>query len=524
MKRSTQSPARKTDSALVLDAEMPAPGKTQEGITANKHVLRRTLGVSDAVMLILSSVIGVGIFLTPKEIAVQVSNPYWFLFLWLVGGLVALSGAMSSAALGTMLPRAGGDYVFLRTAYGPAWGFLYGYLCFVITFTGSIAALAVGVVHYQGPTILKEFLPAGSGNVLGADLIHLPALGYDLRLEQIAAIVLVLLFTLVNHFGTKKSLKLQKVITMVPIVLLAIAGLMILYNLLIAGDGSKSLLARNFRNHDPLAIPPLSAAAMAMIPIFFTYTGWNAALYLGEDIKTPRKIIPRALMIGLAIVAAIYFLFCTVFLSTIPYEVLHDKSRDLDIASYAWGFLFGGTTQFIMAGLIAVLILGSLNSSIITGSRIFFAMGRDRIFFTQAGHVHPKHGTPSWSLWAQAAWTCVIILVAGSFQKILQYTTVAITLMSMVTISSLFVLRGRLKRVSASGVRDRQRMLGYPFAPAFYIISTGLILIGFLSYKPENVIKGIVGLGIIALGFLIYYVWRRTDSYIADRRGRNGSR
>lgn len=484
--------------------------------SASSGELKRTLGVTDAVFLILSSVIGVGIFLTPKEIAVQVDNPYWFLLLWLVGGLIAMSGAMSAAALGTMMPRAGGDYAFLSAAFGRSWGFLYGYLCFVISFTGSIAALATGVVHYQGHTIF--------GRVLDTTLLALPGIGYQLQVEQVAAAFLVLLFTLVNHRGTRKSLNLQKIITALPIFFLTAAGLVIVYNVLFQPEENGSILLANFTMSSPIEVPSLGAISMAMIPIFFTYSGWNAALYLGEDIKAPHRIIPRALILGISIIAVIYFLFCTVIVSTIPYKVMHDSTVSIDIASHAWGFLFGPDARLVMAVIIAVLILGSLNSNIITASRIYFAMARDGLFFSGARRIHPRHGTPGFSLWAQALWACFIILFLREFETILEYTTIVITFMSIMTIAALFVLRR--KYLNAHGGLnsrgEKQRSLGYPYMPIFYIISTTLILIGFLSSGRENLVKGIVGVGIIAVGFIIYHLWHRSNNYLNNRRKSRG--
>lgn len=482
-------------------SNMEVPPK--EGI----HVLHRTLGVSDAVLLILSSVIGVGIFLTPKEIAVQVGNPYWFLLLWFFGALIAMSGAMSSAALGTMMPWAGGDYAFLRNTYGQAWAFLYGYLCFTATFTGSIAAYATGVMHYQGHTIFGPIV-AHKFNFIGLAV----------TVEQLAAVGLVLAFTGVNYFGTRKSLHLQKFITAMPLLFLIGAGLMIVVSVLNDDSGAGSLLVKNFAGHRVADFPPLSAMAMAMIPIFFTYSGWNAALYLGEDIKQPEKIIPQALTIGISVVALVYMLFCTVVLSTIPYSVMHDADRSLDIASHAWGFLLGSEAKVLMAILIAVLILGSLNSSIIAGSRIYFAMARDGMFFSQAARIHPKHGTPSRSLWMQAFWACGIILFVGEFQTILEYTTIVITFMSILTISSIFVLRRRLAR---SGARVPERKLGYPLMPFLYVVSTTAVLIGFLAHSRENLIKGAVGVVIVLVGFLVYYLWRHSNDFLRARRGRS---
>ena len=507
------------------------------------QTLKRTLGVNDAVLVIISSVIGVGIFLTPGQIAQAVANPYWFLFLWLIGGVIVFSGAMSSAALGTMMPKAGGDYVFLKTTYGKSWGFLYGYLCFIVTFTGSIATYATGVVKYQGSTIF--------GDVFNQSLISIPfaGVGYEiLNLGQLAAIGLVLLFTLINHFGARNSLNIQRFITLVPLFVLVSTGLIIIaFNFISDGEKAGAVLTTTFAGQSPLDVPSLGIISLAMMYIFFSYTGWNAALYLGEDLKTPNKIIPRALMLGMAIIAVVYILFCFVILSTIPYEVLHDKSLNIDIASRAWGVLLGnyaGYAPLIMAVLIAIMILGGLNSSIIAGSRIFFAMARDGLFFSRASQINERSGVPGFSLWAQGIWACLIILVFKDFDFILQYTSIIITFLSIATISSLFFLHHRFRMhekryekkfgkpdgktperryTHPMAPRENDRLFGYPVMPAIYIITTSIALVGYIVSSWENVLKGAIGLITIISSFVIYYLWKRSNHHFARKR-RNSSR
>ena len=274
-----------------IRAETPGTASSQTG-TSEAPVLKRTLGISDAVLAILSSVIGIGIFLTPTVIARQINSPHWFLMMWFFGGLIALSGAMSSASLGVLMPRAGGDYVFLRSAYGESWGFMYGYLSFVLSFTGSIATLAVGIVHYQGRTIVEGLPrvfpglfawaktdPNALNSVLQTPLVSIPSLSYSFQLEHLIAIGLVLGFTWINHFGTRKSLNIQRVITMAPIFLLVAAGGVIVYKTMFGIEGADAVLTKNFAGRSFLAdMPAPEIMAMALIPVFFTYCGWNAAL------------------------------------------------------------------------------------------------------------------------------------------------------------------------------------------------------------------------------------------------------
>ena len=484
--------------------------------------LRRRVGVADATFIILGNIIGIGIFLTPVEVARTTQEPLIFLGMWLIGAVVAMAGAMSSAELGIMMPHAGGDYVFLRKTYGLPWGFLYGYLSLIFTYTGSIAVMAVGIVHYQGQTILGDYggslqipllvFDIGPWSLFG--LLNFEIFHYALKVEHFVACGLVLILTGLNIRGLSSSLALQKVVTVAPVIFLVLAGAFILLHGLFFDDQVWNTLQTNLSFHGSTGMPGPGVFAAAMIPVFFTYTGWNVTLYLAEDIKDPQRVIPLSMILGLGAVALVYFLFCMVLLATIPFQDMLGPNPG-DISSRALGALFGPEARTLMGFVIAFLILGTLNTTILAGSRVYLAMARDGIFFSQAKRLHPKFGTPSWSLWAQGLWACGLILIFLDFDTILSLTTLMMVFLSMMTISSVFVLRFRHGKDHEIARMDQAspliRALGYPYFPAFYVLATGAILVGTVMYKENGSDQALLGLVVSLIGFVVYYVWRRVS-------------
>jgi APA family basic amino acid/polyamine antiporter len=484
--------------------------------------LRRRVGVADATFIILGNIIGVGIFITPVEVARTTQEPWIFLAMWLIGAIVALAGAMSSAELGIMMPHAGGDYVFLRKTFGLPWGFLYGYLSLIFTYTGSIAVMAFAVVHYNGPTILGDdawlqtvmlSFDVGPWSLFG--LIDFDLFEYRLRHEHMVACALILSLTMLNIRGLSNSLMLQKIVTVAPVIFLVVAGLIILFNGLFLDPAALHTLEANLSFHGSSGMPGPGVFAAAMIPVFFTYTGWNVTLYLAEDIKDPRRVIPLSMIIGLGAVAIVYFLFCTVLLATIPFsEMLGPNPGDL--SARVMGVIFGHDAKILMSFVIAFLILGTLNTTILAGSRVYLAMARDGIFFSRAKRLHAKFGTPSWSLWAQGLWACGLVVIFLDFDTILSLTTLMMVFLSMMTISSVFVLRWRhgkdheIARMETKG--PLIRALGYPYFPAFYVLATASILIGTVLYKDNGADQALLGLLVSLFGFVVYFIWRRFDT------------
>ena len=498
--------------------------------------LKKSIGISAAVFFILGNVIGIGIFLTPKGVAVQAENPYLFLGLWLFGGLIALAGAMSSAELGIMMPHAGGDYIFLRKTYGMASAFLYGYLSLAFSYTGSIAAMATGVIQYQGQTIAAGL---GMDGALTQVLLTIPfpSIEHTLEVRHILAILIVLALTLLNWFGVSRSIVLQKLVTIGPAVILIGLGLIIFFQTLF-GETEGAILAANLNYRSPADLPSFGRLAAAMIPIFFTYAGWNVTLYLAEDIKNPEKVIPISMIVSLGLITLVYTLFCFVLLARIPFADLISPNIG-DPASIAWGSVIGSwaawvmgffnngvtppadvmqlITSMVISIVIALLILGGLNTSILSGSRVYLAMARDGIFFSQARRLHDRFHTPTWSLWVQGVWACALILIFRDFDTILAIATIIMVFLSIMTISCVFILRFRMGE--AHEIRQKKdrmiyRALGYPYFPALYIISTLFILIGTISNdlsEAEDFWSSttFVAVVVTVIGYVTFLLWKR---------------
>ncbi|MCB1202100.1 MAG: APC family permease [Leptospiraceae bacterium] len=472
---------------------------------SDQHILKRRVGVADAVSIIIGNVIGIGIFLTPAQVAQSTDSPWLFLVVWFFGGLIALAGGMSSAELGVTMPHAGGDYVFLRKTWGLPWGFLYGYLSFFFSFTGSIAVFATGVVQYQGQSLF--------GPSVSAEVLSIPGVGYTLYMHQLIAIGIIFFLTFLNYRGISQSLRMQKVITYTPAFFLTLVIAVIIGRAFFIEGGESQMLATNFSYTSVTTEKSIwSMIAPAMIPVFFTYTGWNVTLYLAEDMKDPQKVIPKSMLIGILVVFALYFLICLSLLATIPFTDLIGPNPG-DVVNRAMGSVLGSAAGNVLAMLIILLILGSINTTILAGSRIYMAMARDKIFLQSAAHLHPRYGTPSRGLWAQALWASVLILAFKDIDAILQLTTLVILFLSFLTISSVFILRFRFG--SSHDIHSIKhtlmyKALGYPYFPGFYLMAVAFIIFGTFVFGKDGWQKAAFGSGAVLTGFLVYAIWHRT--------------
>ncbi|MCB1177822.1 MAG: amino acid permease, partial [Leptospiraceae bacterium] len=278
----------------------------------SQNSFQRSIGLRKAILHMMGNMIGVGIFIYPVMIAASLPHPIWFLLIWVIGGLIALTGALSSAELGTFFPEAGGDYAYLRNVYGKRWAFLYGFLTFFITFPGSIA-LGVGLtVHYQGESLFGPWV---------RDVAFIvPVLSLKIFYYQILACIIVLLLTIVNHLGVHSSFLLQKIITLVPIVFLigicVLSLIFIGYDILIHKEIGKVMITNLALPYEP---PKLLGLGAALVPVYWTFSGWNSPLALGAEIANPHKTIPRAMIFGPMLVTLIYLLFSFVFIAVVPY-------------------------------------------------------------------------------------------------------------------------------------------------------------------------------------------------------------
>lgn len=448
-----------------------------------QNKLKRELGLFDAVMLIVGNIIGIGIFVTTGEIAQTLPSPGGILLIWLLGGLLALAGALSCAELAASLPYSGGDYVYLREAYGSFIGFLSGWSSFLVTFSGSIALLAVVFTAF-----MSFFLP-----VLALDrvLFSVEILSFSLSLSlgHFFSIFVVLVLSAIHYVGVSMGRLVQNFLTLLKIG--ALLGIVLLALLL--GKGDVGHFSPFF---DLGKFGNLSAFGFAFIPVIFTYAGWNAVIYMAGEVKQPEKNLPRALLWANLLVIFLYLAINVVYFYAVPVEKMQGAIRVSEVATTA---LFGYQTSAWITAMITVSILGALNVTVMIGPRIYFAMAQDGLFFNSLARVHPRFYTPSNAIIIQALWSTVLILT-GTFNFFLNYVSVIIALFSALTVGALLVLR-----MSQPGLKRPYKIWGYPLVPLLFVIANLGIALATLWEKPLDALRG---LGIVALGIPAYIFWQ----------------
>jgi len=436
--------------------------------------LERRLGTVDAAAIVIANVIGVGIFTTPGIVASMVPHPGALLALWICGGLLAFAGAMAYAELAVRFPRAGGEYVYFQETYGPMMAFLTGWTSFVAGFSGAIAAGSVGCAIFLG-----YFIPWVADT---RPLVEVPLGLFTLAISQrtLIAIAVILVLSAVHARGLQTGRVLQnglagmKVTALVALIALGMAS----------SHGSLGHLAGGgtFR---------FSAWTAALIPVMFSYSGWNAATYLAEEIREPSRNLPRALGLGTLIVVFIYVGLNVVYLFALPVQRF-----DIHVGQNATAQLLGAGAASSLTALSALIMFSSVSAMVVAGPRVYYAMARDGLFFSSAARVHPRFRTPRTAIFAQALWSCVLVL-SGAFGPLLTYTGFAVVLFAGIAVGSLFVTRRKF-----AGERRAFSAWGYPVAPAVFCIASFMIVVSSLREQP---LASFAGLAIIAAGIPLFY-------------------
>jgi basic amino acid/polyamine antiporter, APA family len=423
----------------------------------------RGLGVADASLIVVGNIVGAGIFLVSPYVAQGVKSPFAFLSVWVLGGAVALAGALANGELGGLFPRSGGEYVYLREAYGPSFGFLSGWTSFWIGFPGSIAALASG---------------------FGATMAAMCGLSRPSAATGIGVAAIVVL-TLVNATGMHTAKWTQNVLSATKLV--AFAVLLTLGVLVARGagpDGAHGFLREDFFRPGDRVM----AFAGALVPVMFAYTGWNAATYVAGEMRDPARGLGRALAIGTALCVVLYVAINVVYLRAMPLAELATTS---DPARASAATLGGATAATLLSPLVAVCVCSSLHATMLVGPSIYLAMAGDGLFFAPFGRLHAQTRVPIVGLLAQAA-VAIALLVSGSFDQLLTFTMFAIVSFSMLTVAAVFILRVRRPEAPRPF-----RVPGYPWAPALFVVVSGWVL---WSIVARGAREAFIGLAIVASG------------------------
>jgi basic amino acid/polyamine antiporter, APA family len=492
----------------------------QESQMANSTVdigldteFHRGLGLYDSTMVVVGSMIGSGIFIVSAEMGRLVGSPGWLLGAWVVTGLLTVVGALSYGELAAMMPRAGGQYVYLREAFSPLWGFLYGWTLFLVIQTGTIAAVSVGFARYFGalqPWIADDhyLIPP----------VHVSA-GYALSLSttQMVGIVMIALLTWTNTRGLEYGKIVQNVFTTAKtgaLLGLIVVGLLLGWNHTAVSDNFGHLwTARN-----PVDIVPGLSALTAFglfVAVCVSQTGslfsadaWNNITFTAGEVRDPRRNIPLSLALGTFIVISLYLLANVAYLVTLPFDQIQHAPGDR-VATATLNAIWPGLGQTIMAIGIMVSTFGCTNGLILAGARAYYAMARDGLFFRGAGQLNGEK-VPAWGLVLQGTWAAFLVLprtydpatrVYGNlYNNLLEYVISAALIFYILTIGGIFRLRQTRPTV------DRPyRAIGYPVVPALYIAGAAAILLVLFIYRPATTWPG---LAIVLLGVPVYFAWK----------------
>lgn len=429
--------------------------------------LARRLGLFDATMLVMGGIIGTGIFMNPYVVAQRVHTPALVLGAWLAGGCIALTGGFIWAELADRMPTAGGQYAYLREAYHPLIAFLYGWVLLLVVQTGGMAAVAITFSRY-----------------------FLELTGWHAGDWQVAVIALALL-TVINCLGVRAGGTVQSglmVLKITAIALLVFAGAFLVHG---------HITWRPILNQ-PLSTGLLSSFGAAMIPVVFAFGGWHTATFAAAEIKDPRRDLPRALIMGVIAVALLYTSVNYVCVRALGIATLEHTPTP---ASAVMRLALGQRGATIIALGIAVSTLGYLSQSVLTAPRVYFAMARDRLFFRQLAWVHPQSHAPVLAIAIQSVWTMVIMLT-GSYEKILNYVTSMDSLFWALTAGCLFVLRQR------EPARSAFSMPGHPYTTAVFCVVCLAVVANTVYRYPENTL---IGMAILVAGVPMYYIWKWTS-------------
>ncbi|MGA2580684.1 MAG: amino acid permease [Bryobacteraceae bacterium] len=444
--------------------------------------LRRDLGLWGAIAIVVGTVIGSGIFLVPRAMVLRVGSPSMVFVVWVFGGLLSLCGALSYAELAAAMPEAGGEYVYLREAYGPLWGFLYGWTQMWVAKSGSIATLATGFFYY-----LTNFFPSLDG-VFYTVPLPLGANGapLDLRYGQLLGMALILFLAGVNYFGVRIGGEVQIVVTIIKVLLITF--------IVVAG------LAYGTAHAPAPAVPhPLTVAGFfaALVAALWAYDGWNNVSMVASEIRQPQRSLPLALIAGTLAVIAIYLAANAAYFHVLSAQQVGSSPR---VAAAMMQRVVGnwGANAVSIAAMIS--IFAALNGSILSGARVPYAMARDRLFFASVAKVNAAYHTPGVSIAALSVWAALLVL-SGRYEQLFTYVIFASWILYGMTTAAVIVLR-----IKKPDLPRPYKTLAYPVLPVLFVLVAISLVLSTLFDSPR---ESLLGLGFIFLGLPFYFHWKR---------------
>ncbi len=488
----------------------------------------RGLGLVDSTMIVAGSMIGSGIFIVSADIARQVGSPGWLLVVWLVTGLLTLMAALSYGELAAMMPKAGGQYVYLREAFSPLWGFLYGWTLFLVIQTGTIAAVAVGFAKYIG--VLFPFV--SESNYIIAPLRLGGSYAVSLSTAQLVGVLMIALLTWMNTRGLRLGKWIQNVFTTAKtgaLIALILLGLFVGYNAGAVGENFGDLWTVRGTLQDVgggvtavTAFGLFVAVCVAQTNSLFSADAWNNITFTAGEVKNPRRNIPLSLALGTFLVIGLYLLANFAYLVTLPIETMKVVPNDR-VASATADVIFPGFGATIMAIAIIVSTFGCNNGLILAGARAYYAMARDGLFFQAAGGLNRNH-VPAAGLIIQGIWSALLVLprtvkTAASgeitygnlYGDLLTYVISAALIFYVMTIAGIF----RLRQTRPDAERP-YKAFGYPVIPALYIICALVIVIVLFLYQTAVTYPGLL---IVLTGIPVYFIWRKIGVPVRDAEG-----
>ncbi len=442
--------------------------------------LKRQLGLFDATMIMVGIVIGSGIFLTTGIMAQSLPSAGLIMLAWLVGGILTLCGALIFAELGAALPEAGGQYVYLREAYGPLPAFLYGWVTFLVYQCGSVAGLSVAFSEYAG-----VFLPS-----LSQDIIPVSVGAFSLSGGQLLAVGMIAILSLLNYIGVGIGKTIQNTVTILKIATMTILAIL---GLVVAKGGEVDFSL----NPAQLEFGQLLLGfGVALVAVSWTFDGWNNLNFVAGEIRNPKRNLPVALVLGTLVISVLYLLVNLVYLQTFA---VPEMAGVVTIAESTGQVLFGQAASAVLSAAVLVSIFGALNGTIFVGPRVSYAMAKDGLFFARAASVHPRFHTPSSAIAFQAIWASVLALT-GTFEQLFTYVIFVAIIFWIAGAASVIALRKKFPALPRP-----YKVWGYPVTPLVFIAASVGILVGTLIESP---VESLAGLGFMALGVPVYLYWQ----------------